>query len=119
MTPRLDGSSPVPATRTMRFILAALIWSAIGCLFALPSLSAPGSWRASLLSSLAQWWSWGLVTPLIVTADRRLPFSDKQLSRRLIAHLLPSLLFTAAYIYVFAAVRAALGLGPWSALFST
>jgi two-component system LytT family sensor kinase len=98
-----------------RNLLAALAWSVIGFVFALPSLSS-GGWKRSLLSSLAQWWSWGLVTPLILAADRRLPFSDKQLPRRVIAHLLPSFLFTAAYIYVFAALRALLGLGAWSAL---
>ncbi len=99
-----------------RGLLAALAWSVIGFVFALPSLSSGGNWRQSLLASLAQWWSWGLVTPLILAADRRLPFSDKQLPRRVIAHLLPSLLFTAAYIYVFAGVRVLFGIGAWSAL---
>jgi two-component system LytT family sensor kinase len=108
----MDG---LPKTWMGRSLLAALTWSVIGFVFALPNLSSGGYGR-SLLSSLAQWWSWGLVTPLILTCDRRLPFSDKQLPRRVIAHLLPSLLFTAAYVYVFAALRALLGLGAWGAL---
>jgi two-component system LytT family sensor kinase len=99
-----------------RGVLAALTWSVIGLVFALPSLSIGGDWRRSLLASLAQWWSWGLVTPLILAADSRLPFSEKQLPRRVIAHLLPSLFFTAAYVYVFAALRALLGVGAWNAL---
>ena len=33
-----------------------------------------GDWWPRLLSSFAQWWSWGLVAPLIVWVDRRLPF---------------------------------------------
>jgi two-component system, LytTR family, sensor kinase len=99
-----------------RALLAALIASVIGFVFALPSLPRNGDWRRPLLASFAQWWSWGLVTPLIIAADRRLPFSDKQLPRRVIANLLPSLLFTAAYVYVFAALRVLLGIGTWNAL---
>jgi two-component system LytT family sensor kinase len=109
----MDG---LPKTWKGRSLLAALTWSVIGFVFALPNLSSRGEWGRFLLSSLAQWWSWGLVAPLILTCDRRLPFSDKQLPRRVIAHLLPSLLFTAAYVYVFAALRALLGLGAWSVL---
>lgn len=51
--------------------------------------------------------------------DRRLPFSGKQLPRRIAAHLVPSLLFTFAYVYVFAALRALVGVGAWSALNGT
>jgi signal transduction histidine kinase len=102
-----------------RAVLAVVTWSAIGLLFALPSLSTKGGWRLYLMGSLAQWWSWGLITPLIVAADRRLPFSARQLPQRIAAHLLPSLLFTAFYIYVYAGVRALLGMGAWSALTNT
>lgn len=102
-------------TRLGRFVLAAFAWTAIGWLFSLPGLSA-GNWHRTLIASLAQWWSWGLVTPLILSADRRLPFSSKQLSQRILAHLLPSIFFTSAYMYVFAAVRAAIGMSPWSEL---
>ncbi|MGA2428109.1 MAG: sensor histidine kinase, partial [Candidatus Acidiferrum sp.] len=101
---------------TGRAVLAALAWTLIGVVFALPNLSTGRAWRPSLLGSLAQWWSWGLVTPLILAFDRRLPFSDAQLPRRIAAHLLPSLLFTAAYIYVFAAVLALLRLQGWNVL---
>jgi len=102
-----------------RAVLAVFAWTILGCLFALPNISARGTWRMYLLLSLAQWWSWGLVTPLILATDRRLPFTDKQPSQRFFAQLIPSLLFTAAYMYVFAAVRAALNLGPWNALLNT
>ncbi|HEY1948123.1 MAG TPA: sensor histidine kinase [Bryobacteraceae bacterium] len=101
-----------------RGLLSALAWSAIGWLFSLPALSS-GNWRHMLVGYLAQWWSWGLVTPLIFWIDRRLPFSGKQLVRRMLAHVLPSVLLTMVYIYVFAAVLALLGLGPWSALLNT
>ncbi len=101
-----------------RCLLTILVWSGIGWLFSLPGLSGE-HWRLTLVGSLAQWWSWGLVTPVIFWADRRLPFSDKQLAQRILAHLLPSVFLTATYIYVFAAVRAVVGMGPWSALLNT
>lgn len=69
--------------------------------------------------SLAQWWSWGLLAPFILATDRGLPFTDKQLSRRFSVQLLLSMLFTAAYFYVFALLRASLGLGSWAALRNT
>ncbi len=112
------GSTSSPAdlltgSRPGRIVLAALGWTLIGCVFALPGLSG-GNWRRSLLSSLTQWWSWGLVAPLIVAADRRLPFSARQLHRRVMAHVVLSFFVTAGYIYVLAAVRALFGMGTWS-----
>jgi two-component system, LytTR family, sensor kinase len=101
-----------------RFVVAALAWTAIGTVFALPNL-ANGNWKRALLGSLTQWWSWGLVTPLILAFDRRLPFSERQLPRRIFAHLLPSLLFTSAYVYVFAAALALAGLENWSTVLHT
>ena len=56
------------------------------------------------------------MTPLILVFDRRLPFSERQLPRRIAAHLLPSLIFTAVYVYVLAAALALVGLGNWSAV---
>ena len=99
----------------VRWLLAALLWSILGLLFAMPNLSAH-DWPHPVLASLAQWWSWGLVTPLIFWVDARLPFKENQLGKRILAQLLPSLVLTILYIYVFAAVRALLGLGGWRAL---
>jgi signal transduction histidine kinase len=92
-----------------------LLWSAIGLLFALPGLSTP-AWNRMLLGSLAQWWAWGLITPLIFWIDGRLPFKEKQLGLRILTQLVPSLLLTVVYFYLFYAVRALLGLGSWTAL---
>ena len=105
------------STRTGRCVLAAAAWTAIGLVFALPGLSAGPDWRRALLASLTQWWSWGLVAPLIVAADRRLPSSEKQLARRVLLHLLLSFPVTAAYIYVFAAMLALVGLEKWEAAY--
>jgi two-component system LytT family sensor kinase len=101
-----------------RWLLATLLWSILGLLFAVPNLSA-SNWTRLLLGSLAQWWAWGLVTPLIFWTDARLPFKEKQLGKRILANLLPSLVLTTLYIYIFAAVRALLGLGRWNALVDT
>ena len=103
-------------TRPGHLALAALGWTILGCVFALPDLSTGSNWRYALLRSLTLWWSWAIVTPLIVWADRQIPVSRKQLARRVLAHLLPSLLVTSVYVYVLGALRAALGIGEWRGL---
>lgn len=108
----------IPKTRIGRVAFAAAAWTAIGLVFALPGIASGPDWRRSLLGSLAQWWSWGLMTPVILAVDRRLPFSANQLGRRFAAQLVPSFLFTAIYLYVFAAVLALMGLGQWNAVTS-
>jgi len=97
------------------WIAAILLWSALGVLFALPSLPS-SNWSHALLGSLAQWWSWGFVTPLIFWTDAQLPFKENQLGMRILAHLLASVALTILYFYVLIAVRAFLGLGAWSVL---
>jgi len=100
-----------------RATIAALGWTALGLVFALPSIAAGGNWWPRLLGSFAQWWSWGLLAPLIVWADRRLPLSDRQLPRRILVHLILSVPVTAVYMYLLAAVTALAGVGPWSAAY--
>jgi len=103
-------------TRPGQVALAALGWTILGVVFALPGLSA-GYWlRHALLLSLSLWWSWGLVTPLILWADRHIPVSSKQLARRVLAHILPSLLVTSVYVYLLGAVRAGFGIDGWNRL---
>ncbi len=112
MQVRSNLATRLAGTRAGRILVALFVWTAIGAVFALPMMSA-GAWRQPLISSLAQWWSWALVTPLIFAADRRLPFTGRQLARRVAAHGLASLVFTAIYLYVFTAMRAAMGVVPW------
>jgi two-component system LytT family sensor kinase len=111
-----DRKNMFLGSRTGHIALAAVGWSVIGCIFALPNISMANGWRMPLLGSLALWWSWGVLAPLIVAADLRLPFSETQLLRRIAAHLLLSLFFTSLLVYVLLADRALLGVGPWSAL---
>jgi len=103
-------------SRPGQIVLAALGWTILGCLFALPDLSSGADARHALLTSLSVWWSWGLVTPLIVWVDRLIPVSAKQLARRVLAHLLPSLLVTSVYVYLLGAIRATFGLVGWDEL---
>ena len=84
-------------------------------LFALPGLSS-SNWVRTLLASLAQWWSWGLVAPLMFWADAQLPFKENQLGMRALAHLLASVPLTLLYFYVVVAVSVFLRLEKWIAL---
>jgi signal transduction histidine kinase len=105
-------------TRPGQIALAGLGWTILGCVFALPDLSAGVEPRHALLLSLTVWWSWGMVTPLILWVDRQIPVSSKQFARRVLAHFLPSLLVTSVYVYLLGAVRAAFGIREWNGLAS-
>jgi two-component system, LytTR family, sensor kinase len=99
----------------VRLLLVGALWTALGVVFALPALSMD-HWNRILLGSLAQWWAWGLATPLIFWADSRLPIKEKQLGLRIAAHLLASMVLTVLYFYIFSALRALFGLLPWNEL---
>ena len=98
-----------------RIVLAAVISTAIGLVFAVQMLPQYG-WRRSSMLYLAQWWAWGILAPAIIAVDRRLPFSAKQLGRRALAYLFASLILTSIYVYIFYALRAALGEISWNEL---
>jgi signal transduction histidine kinase len=97
------------------WIAAILLWSTLGVLFALPGLSS-GKWGRYLLISLIQWWSWGLVTPLIVWLDRRLPFKENELLKRVLAHLPASVIVTILYSCLVLALGNLFRIQPWSAI---
>jgi two-component system, LytTR family, sensor kinase len=96
-------------------LLGALVCTAAGTLFALPEYGTD-HWHDELRIYLAQFWSWGLLTPAIVLLDRRLPFSGDALGKRLAAHIAASLFFTEIYFYLFTTIRATFGVTPWSSL---
>lgn len=91
-------------------LLIAATTTLLGILFAIPMMS--NGWR----QPLTQWWAWGLLTPVIVAVDRKLPFSGKEFGRRAWAHLAASLLFTAIYLHVFMALRAIVHDVAWTQL---
>jgi two-component system LytT family sensor kinase len=118
MSERADAAGLLPRSGIGRTALLALLWTVIGVIFALPNIGNAGSPLPALGFSLTQWWAWGLIAPLVVAADRRLPFSDRQLARRLGAHVLLSLVFTILYVYVAATLRATVHLIPWDGVFT-
>lgn len=101
--------------RWVHLTAAILLWSTLGVMFALPALSS-GNWSRVLLGSLAQWWSWGLIAPLIFWIDARLPFKENQLRARILAHLLASMPLTLFCFCVAIVMSASLGLVKWIAL---
>ena len=101
-----------------RILFAAVLWSSIGFVFALPNLGM-GPRKVVVLSALALWWSWGLLAFAIIAVDARLPFSAAQLGRRIAAHVVLSVLFTSLFVYLLGVMRALLGLGHLSALGGT
>jgi two-component system LytT family sensor kinase len=97
-------------------LFGVLGWSAIGLVFAIPGIRTADRWGPPLLLSFSQWWSWGLIALLIVQFDRRLPFTDPQIGRRLLAHIPGSLLLTSLCLYVQEGLKALFGLGPIQAV---
>jgi two-component system LytT family sensor kinase len=85
-------------------------------MFALPNLML-GGFDRELKTYFAQFWAWGLVTPLIIALDRRLPFSGKQLGIRVAAHLAASPIITLVGFYIMVLLRVALGLSPPSSMY--
>jgi two-component system LytT family sensor kinase len=96
-------------------LVAALVSSAAGILFALPTMGT-SRFHDELRTYLGQFWSWALLTPAIVLSDRRLPFSGRELGKRLAAHILASVLFTEIYFYIFTVMRVLMGITPPSSL---
>jgi two-component sensor histidine kinase len=96
-------------------LAGALVSTAAGTLFALPTLGTE-QWHNEMRVYLAQFWCWALLTPAILLLDRRLPFSGRELGRRLAAHILASVLFTEVYFYLFTVVRVGMGVATRSSL---
>jgi two-component system LytT family sensor kinase len=108
--PRLAFARVLTRSLLGRLVLVAAGSTAIGVVFALPM------WATQWRQALPQWWAWGLIAPLMVAADHRLPFTGKQLGHRAAAAVIGNLVFTPIYVYVFFALRAALGNVPWNHL---
>jgi two-component system LytT family sensor kinase len=102
--------------RVRTILFGFLGWSAIGLVFSIPGIRISDRWGPPLLLSFVQWWSWGLIALLIAQFDRRLPFTDPQITRRLLAHIPGSLLLTSLYLYVEAGLKALFGIGSIQAV---
>jgi two-component system LytT family sensor kinase len=99
-----------------RVALAFAFWTAVGLVFALPLLGQSANVARTMASAFAQWWSWGLLAPAIIAADRALPFSASQVGKRVATHLVIGPIFTVVYGYLRTAMRCVLGFEGWSQL---
>ena len=104
-----------PATLRQAAVQIAF-WTAVGVLFALPALSTGVAGRLPLWRSLAEWWSWGLLAPAIAAADHALPFPSRANKRRLVAHAVLAIVFTAVDVHVAALMAAVIGIGAWDSV---
>ena len=69
--PQRVENSPRSRLRSLLISLAA--WTAVGIVFAMPRFTSTTAWWPVLRSSFAEWWAWGLLVPVIVAIDSRLP----------------------------------------------
>lgn len=109
-TPRLSLVRAWTGSWPVRILLVAVGSTAIGIFFALPM------WTMEWKSSLAQWWAWGIMAPVLVFVDRKLPFTGREFRQRATAHIPASLLLTAVYVHIFFVLRVLISDAKWSAL---
>ena len=83
--------------RSARWALAFVGWTVIGIFYSIHAGS--DAYVDSLKYSLAYWYIWGVLTPVIMAVDRRLPAARDAVLRRCLFHLPLSFLFTTLYIY--------------------
>jgi two-component system, LytTR family, sensor kinase len=88
-------------------------WTAVGIVFAVPRFASAPAWSPILRSSLGGWWAWGLLVPLIIAIDRRLPIAVNNLGTRLAVHIAIGLPVTLIYSYASAMLQVILGVMPW------
>ncbi len=68
-----DAASGARFVRGIKLgLLAVLLWTALGVLFATQLYFAGLPWRQALEWSIPRWYAWGLLTPVIFWCDRRL-----------------------------------------------
>ncbi len=102
------GATPWPVQAMALFGL----WTAVGLVFALPRLEPGADWHQPLLGSLAEWWSWGVMTPLIVALNERLPVDGKPWFVRLPPQAALGVGVTILYVYVDTVLTAVLQRRP-------
>jgi len=87
----------MPLSFWAKALLALAFWSGLGLLFStqIYFLSPEGSWAAAMKTAMPRWYAWGLLTPLLIAADRRL-LRHRSLRLRLALHLPVGLLFALA-----------------------
>lgn len=105
------GNGPYSKRRLM--LVSLLAWTAVGVIFAVPRFASTTGWWFVLRASLAEWWAWGLLVPVIIAVDRRLPIAANNLRTRLAIHIAIGMPTTLVYCYIAALLRAAMGVLAW------
>lgn len=94
-------------------LLSLLAWTAVGIVFAMPRFTSAAAWWFTLRTSLAQWWAWGLLVPLIIAMDRRLPIAANNLGTRLTVHIVIGIAVTFVHSYLTAVLQVLMGVKAW------
>ena len=92
--------------RLLQWVMSALLWTAIGLLFAgqfyLSSLKAgqPVSWAAAIGWSLGDWYVWGLLSVPVLFLSRRFHLEGPRWGGSLAIHLCGSVVTSLLYVFV-------------------
>jgi len=79
-------------------------WTALALFFAISlwlnyiSQGRPANFRGSLIVSLAEWWIWVLLTPVVIELARRFPLRSERRGRDAVIHLLAGIVLATAKV---------------------
>jgi two-component system, LytTR family, sensor kinase len=103
--------------RVRRWMLVFAFWTLVVLVYSTRSevRGEPLTWLASLRLSMAQWYAWALLTPLVVLGDRWLPVQRDELVQRLLLHAPLAVVFTVfhGYLEFMSARLLGVALVPW------
>ena len=85
--------------RARKAILLFLLWTAFGLCQAVPGLLT-GFSRPEFAGTMIQAWCWALLTPTILFVDRKLTSLQRGVIQLSLAHLVLSVPFSFAYVYM-------------------
>lgn len=95
-------------------LLIAVVSTLIGAVHGTADLLFNDRKFAGFITRMMDAWSWALVVPLIIAADKRLPFTERQIPLRILAHLLLSLPFVAAHVLMEASAEFPIAAITWT-----
>src|SRR5262245_58104779 len=111
-------------TRLRAWLAVWTGWTALALFFAVStsltyrSTGRPANWRLTIRRSLAEWWMWALLTPLVVWLSRRYPLHGSRAIRNAAVHVLAGTIVAIAKMFADRAVYAMLT-GFWTYLLVT
>ncbi len=115
LRPRPSMQAPKSSIRVwiIRIVLLLVVFSGVALVCGTPMLLRGASLK-SLLPEFFNFWLWALLTPFAILFDERLPFSDKQMSRRMAAHALFGIFLTVFYVVVASTAAYYIGFNDWN-----